>query len=272
MTRKTRAEALKGVADESLFLTTTGNGSVVDPSGVVFPILRQFPDKRVELAGTGFFVAKGGIFITARHVAELILDANRQPTYGLGIIQLMPGGVFVERPVRKVILNDHVDIAIGVCAEMKSQSNGEILDNRILQLTARDPAVGENVFTYAYPDTVTVPNSSRTEVHVNPHYYQGKIEEHFPVKRDSIVLTWPCFQTSMHLHGGASGGPVFDSRGRVFGINTMSMDPHTDISYVTKVSEALSLVIDGIIIPPATAPAQYSLAQLAELGFASVSK
>lgn len=267
---KVREVARVGIASNENFLVRSRDGKTQDASYVIFPILRQHADKKTsELIGTGFFVAKGGIFVTAGHVLKAALEEDERGPFGLGIVQLLPDGSFVERPIRKAIVHDTSDIGIGVCAEMTSSIRGK-LDNPILCLSTRDPALGEHIFTYAYPDTVTEPLEAKTAVYINPHFYAGNIVEHLPNGRDSVLIPWPCFRTSMHIHGGASGGPVFDSSGAVFGINTLSMEPHTDTSYVTKVRDAIGVVIDEISIGEGTELGRYSLGELAARGYAVI--
>lgn len=267
---KIRQTAQVGKSPDERFFTITADGEIQDPGLAIAPIIRQHPDKKTfDLIGTGFFVAKGGIFITARHVLEAVREVHPNGEFGLGLIQQIQGNAFVERPIIRMILNNSVDIGIGICAPMSSPSRGE-LDNPIVRLSTRDPEIGEHVFTYAYPDTIIEAAGNKSAVYLNPHFYEGRIVDHFPIKRDSAVLTWPCFQTSMHLHGGSSGGPVFDSSGAVFGINTTSLQPDTNISYVTKVRDALGLFIGDLRIGSDTDPGSYSIYELALRGFASV--
>jgi hypothetical protein len=58
----------------------------------------------------------------------------------------------------------------------------------------------------------------------------------------------------MWLHGGASGGPVVDSHGRVFAINPASFGGAPDISFVSRVIDILGLTLPEVSIgdsPPA---------------------
>lgn len=266
---KGRPIALNGVADPFYFNTKGDDGISKDPSLAIFPILRQYPDKTLELVGTGFFVATNGIFITARHVLETILNDKGKQAFGLGILQFLGDDNYLQRPIKQVVWSDSVDIAIGICAEMKSPTRG-ILRNPIVSITTKDVEVDAPIFTYAYPDTSIGFAKKRQSIHINPHFYQGSIVEHFPERRDSAVITWPCYQTSMHIHGGASGGPVFGPNGKAFGINTSSLDPDTGTSYVTKINAALSLALTNLIIPPAKEPTPISLQELGRLGFAFI--
>jgi hypothetical protein len=51
----------------------------------------------------------------------------------------------------------------------------------------------------------------------------------------------------MHLHGAASGGPVFNTSGHVFGIASSSYDGMTDISLVTPIISLLDIVIPNAL-------------------------
>lgn len=269
---KTRASAQRGIAPKGKYTALSLAGVRKEPSIAIFPIIRQHLENQThDLVGTGFFVAGNGIFLTARHVFETASADVEGGPYALAIIQFDPDGkTYSERPVRMTICSPTADIGIGIAQEMKHNVTGQLLDNPILRLTPRDPDVGERIATYAYPDTVTEPADNKTAFHFNPHFYDGSVVEHFPERRDSALLTWPCFQTDMHIHGGASGGPVFDASGAVFGVNTASMEPHTDTSYVSKVSDALDLGIAGCKLGLEGEEQIFSLRQLNQLGFAKI--
>lgn len=66
-----------------------------------------------------------------------------------------------------------------------------------------------------------------------------------------------------HVHGGASGGPVFGADGRVFGINSTGWD-QTALSYVSRINELLDLELPSVEFPPGSAPRAMSLRELAK--------
>lgn len=246
---KKRQAAQPGIAPEGTYGAINQKGQLVDPAYAIFPILRQHKDvSKKEIVGTGFFVADGGIFITAKHVLESAYEKGPDAPYFLGIIQFMFDGKFTERALRQICWSNSADIGLGVCQEAKHNVTGALLENPKIRIGLRQPKVGEKISTYAYPDSTAEHLGDRTAIHTFPHFYDGQIVEDFPVGRDSAQLSWPCFQTSMHIHGGASGGPVFDSSGMAIGINTASWDPDTDISYVTKIQAALALPINNVIL------------------------
>jgi hypothetical protein len=182
--------------------------------------------------------------MTAKHVIDIATDDSSDDGAPLWCTDVRPiKGQRNARPIVRTVRHETSDIAFCVLQPLRHVATDELLPICILPLSDRDPQIGVQVFTYAYPDSVVEPDGHRLRVNLSPHFYEGLIAEHYPVQRDIRVLTWPCFQTSMHIHGGASGGPVFDSTGTVFGINTLSMEPQTDISYVTKVRDAFDLPI-----------------------------
>lgn len=239
-----RAAAQPGIAPGEQFVARTPKGTIIDPSSVVYPILRHVgPGADSAIVGTGFFIAQN-VLLTAKHVVDIAMEDDPEGNAPLWCVDVCPAeGQRNTRPIVRTIGHETSDIAVCVLEPLRHVATGEPLLNRILPLSDRDPEIGEQVFTYAFPDSVVEPEGHRLSVDLSPHFYDGLIVEHHSVRRDAAVLAWPCFQTSIHIHGGASGGPVFDSTGAVFGINTLSMEPQTDISYVTKVRDAFDLPI-----------------------------
>jgi hypothetical protein len=68
----------------------------------------------------------------------------------------------------------------------------------------------------------------------------GHVREVFPTARDSIMLNFPCFQSEMPIYGANSGGPVFDLKGRICGVNCSSY-AGTDISFHIPSNALLNL-------------------------------
>jgi hypothetical protein len=102
--------------------------------------------------------------------------------------------------------------------------------------TFNEVGVGSRAVTYAYPRFSNTQDDDSQKVEFNSSYYAGYIREYLPKGRDRILLPGPCYQTCIHIHAGASGGPVFGSHGLAFGINSTRIDG-TDISYVSRISE-----------------------------------
>jgi hypothetical protein len=117
--------------------------------------------------------------------------------------------------------------------------------NPVLTLDMGVPAIGTRVVTYAYPKHSNIIGKDFQKIHFKPTWYDGYLQEYFPDGRDKTMLPGPCYRTSIHMHGGASGGPVFSPNGLVFGINSTGFSD-TDISYVSRVSDIQHLVIHDV--------------------------
>ncbi|MBR8186580.1 serine protease [Burkholderia ambifaria] len=264
-----RAAALVGVAAGEFFQARFQDGRLADPSIAVVPLYRQTGEGRaMAVIGTGFFVAPSTI-VTARHVAESALAPDAQGNPGLWAVQFNANQECLPRAVVHAALHPTTDIALCVLTHMTHDQTGAALSNPALRLSARDPAIGEHVYTYAYPDTVFSQEGERGRLDLNPHFYDGHIVTHYPDGRDRVMLPFPSFETSIHIHGGASGGPVFDAGGAVVGINVSSLrEPDTDCSFIAKVRDAFDLPLPVVFV--AGELEQLTLRELADRGFAQL--
>lgn len=145
-----------GEADQSKFRSYNGDGNPTELSRAIFAILKQNPDTKWDLIGTGFFVTNNGIFITAKHVLLDVLDEDGNQLYPIAIFQFLPDNTYLIRKVIRCTVNDNADVGVGICAEMKNNKTGELLRNKVLTITNEQPTIGEPVFTYAYPNTANV--------------------------------------------------------------------------------------------------------------------
>ena len=236
-----RKSAKIGEANQGNFFVLDDSGQSRMPNEAIVPVLHQFEDERWKLVGTGFFLTGNGLVATARHVLEDFFDQYGRPRGRTEIIQFQPdGSEYFRRRLVRCSLHQQADVAVGVAEQLKFLSNVKPLLNPSITLSARELAVGENVFTYAYPNTVhTLDQPQR--IYVNPRYYAGTISEYFPDGRDSVLLPSSCYQTSMAIHGGASGGPVFDSNGNAVGINSTGYEGCPDVSFISCISDLLAL-------------------------------
>lgn len=259
-----RPEAKFGEADERRFVVfKREDGSIARPSDCIVPVVHVYRG-RMSLLGTGFFIASGGLLVTARHV---LLDVDQDggvSTVPPSIVQWTEDGKAVLRPLVWVAACGDSDIAIALPPALRRASSGEPLMCKPIGLTTRTPEIGETAFTYAYPNTVSV-DTPRPAIHFNPSYYIGRVEEHFPAGRDSTMMPWRCYQTSISLHGGSSGGPVFDRYGNVFGVNCSSIDGAPDVSFVASVVDLLDLPVSIRI--EGQRDGMFTVRRLAELDF-----
>ena len=260
---------MRGEEDQSLFTVKSSNGDSVDPKEAIFPILKHEEDGSVKFLGTGFFVTRLGIFVSAKHVFEDVLDVKGNVKGGLSIIQFDESFKFYFRPVRAFVVHDNADVGVGICASMAHRITGEPLFNKVLTLSMSTPSVGDNVWTYAYPGT-TVTQSGNTEVKYNAKFHVGSVQEYYRNGRDRVMLPYPCYRTSIVLHGGSSGGPVFGKNKKVVGINSTAFEFDADISYISRIQDTLDLRIRDVVMPGESEPAEICLRDLVKISHVAI--
>ncbi len=235
---------MRGSANPEHFAIRADDGKLTDPRLVIFPIFLAREGHPYQFLGTGFFITTFGWFVSAKHVFAAAGSAH-----GLHIVQFIDDTKYHVRPVLGYVGHPNADVAIGVCAEMKHKTAGHLLTNKVLSLDVRTPEVGDTVWTYAYPGT-TVTQSEQQVIALNPNYYVGRVEELLPNGRDRTFLPGPCFRTSMVLHGGSSGGPVFAKPGHVVGVNSTGIDlpPGTDdVSFASWIGDIVPLAVPNVL-------------------------
>jgi hypothetical protein len=151
---------------------------------------------------------------------------------------------------------------------MIHKATGNPFPNRCVTLSATSPRPGHEVCTFAYPKTTIIPGKPQ-EIHFAPTYFTGQVEEYLPDGRDSVLLPCPVYRTSMVLHGGASGGPVFGPDGGAFAVNSTGFG-QDELSYVSCLWEAIDLVIPNVQFPQESKPRSTCLRELIKLGHVTV--
>ena len=74
------------------------------------------------------------------------------------------------------------------------------------------------------------------------------MEQAHPKGRDRGMMRHPCYRVSVDIFGGASGAPIADQKGRVFGVNCTGVKGQSKLGYVTRINELLDLWINDTII------------------------
>lgn len=236
---------LPGEAPPGAYGVKDQRGELTDPRHGIFPIVRYDDEGHLHLLGTGFFITENGIFITARHVLQDPFDEAGREKYPIGLIQFPIEGGFVHRPILRCAEHPIADLAVGIAAQM--EHDGIPLKSTVVTLSIRRPEIGTRIVTFAYPKHASVIEDGIQRVDFRPRYYDGELLEYYPTGRDRTMMPGPCYGTTIRIHGGASGGPVFSPNGYVFGLNSTNLDG-SDISFVTRVDEVFSLQLDDVIL------------------------
>jgi trypsin-like peptidase len=208
----------------------------------------------LELVGTGFYVTRFGHFLTARHVLTEIYE-KQKPSFMFHMLDDEKSALI--RSITMFSSHPAADVALGAL----EHPPGYVF-NSVPTLTTECPRIGEPIVTIAY-DKGT--HQSKGEISIEPKYMSGNFQHAHPDRRDTVMLPFPCYRSSIVIPGGASGGPVFDSQRRVFGINCTGYQ-NNEISYLARVEEVLPLIAHGMILGPDEPPTDRTLLQLAQSG------
>lgn len=118
--------------------------------------MRPTPTSPYLLLGTGFYLVPNGGFATAAHVALEAQQLMSGHPNSVGIIQILPDGRSVFRPVWKFFIHTTADVAFGIPHhEIINNRTGKAYRAKVLSLdTGPPPNIGASISTWAYPFTV----------------------------------------------------------------------------------------------------------------------
>lgn len=216
--------------------------------------------------GTCFAISSQGLVMTARHVIEdaLEIDDNgekKDPDLGIGAVYAAePGREDVGKvpdllggplPAHKVYFSGSHDIALMQLRLPRRRETGETLRMPQLKLGMRIPSEGEPCVGIGYHamDWKPATGAHTHEVVQSYSASQGRIGTVHLMKRDDVLMKFPCFQTDCKLVGGMSGGPVFDGAyGSAIGIVCAGFEVpegENHISYASLARTSLLLVLEA---------------------------
>lgn len=230
----------------------------------IMPVVAMRGNKFIPM-GTCFSISNQGLVLTARHVIDEILamnDGEKSPAdhWWVGALYAakpeinqetttgLTGGILIAN---KVHFSSSLDIAAIHLNLPVNEDTNKPLRMPAHRLSPAIPDIGSKCLAIGYHSMkCTIPNDGVHTHQVIQSYSasRGQIEEiHFP-HRDLSNLTFPCFQVSMRLDAGMSGGPVINENGNVIGVVCSSLgSPEMGgfISYASLIGPSLLLQITG---------------------------
>jgi hypothetical protein len=251
-----------------------------DPLAGTAPIFKLCPDGSAQLIGTGIWLTTDGHLLTAAHVAEDNIGPDGIDVGPIFAIQTLPDRRLLCRAFRRTDKHTRFDLAL---TETMAPEGMEEVSTIPHMLTLEEPERGSRVHTHAflspeqefarerYAGITTfrfegegriTETSQAFAVRYMARVAFGHVTDHFRESRDTVMLPFPCFQSDMPIYGANSGGPVFDSKGRVCGIHCSSFEG-VDISFHVPLKEILSLWMQDVeLIPEDPVPRRRSVMEL----------
>jgi len=262
-------------------IAQTSVGEPIRPNDGVVPLLEEIEKGRLKVVGTGFYITRFGLVMTARHVFEdLCTDLDSTGRVARPCYVLHNGeDSFHLRPIRRYSLLDPQDIAVAQADNFMERVPQRPLINLMARLSTEPPVPGSPVVTYAYPENEILDFTQQDTTNtIVANYYDGRVIGHVD---SGPYMPYPHFRTSIEIRSGASGGPVFCG-GRIIGISCRGWDfaggeqEDDPLSSIIPISAALTLRIEELMIPPNSwefsqipenaRRTAHTLAQLAEYG------
>lgn len=224
----------------------------------IAPIYKVSLSGEPTLIGTGFWVTDKGHLVTAWHVIEENIDDEGVDAGPIYAICMTPDRTHVPRTLRKSYRDKIFDLALSETSGGDDPYYGMTWP---LPMTLDHPEVGDEISTHAFvakgqqffegpPGGTTTSKFSATlyvpdlDLTYSLEYMTrretGQVRMVFSDARDSVMLPFPCFQSEMPIYGANSGGPVFDAKGRICGVNCSSYEG-TNISFHVPIKGVLDL-------------------------------
>lgn len=223
------------------FRSSLADGRSFDPHTAIFPILKEVRPGETRLVGTGFFLTTIGHFVTNKHVIMDVFDSSSGQQRGfLHALHFVRGSEVLVRHITNVCCHDSSDLAVGKMDYHVLIDTGQPLKNAVPRFTTDIPSLGSTVITFSYPESDREFRHGESAT-LRPNCYSGEFKAHCEQARDKTLVTFPHFVSSTTLIGGASGGPVFDDKGRVFAVHSVGGMP--DLSYAARIIDLLVLLV-----------------------------
>jgi hypothetical protein len=92
--------------------TLRGDGQPLLPGEGVVPILKEIGDRRLSIVGTGFYVTRYGLLVTAKHVLEVLAAGDETSLLPSFVCHLGPEMTVYFRSLRRAHLLKSADIGI----------------------------------------------------------------------------------------------------------------------------------------------------------------
>lgn len=235
--------------------------STIDSS--VLPVV-VVSEAELHIVGTAFSVGIAGLLITARHVAEqaLCLCSQIRDSW-VATVYTLPGHDSTGTPqtftnlTHASTMHYHSEFDLAVLIS-RWEHNGAIVPLPGFALDFTLPQSGDRLLALGYTRTAieresNADDSITYQIEQSLVASEGHVMQVYPNGRDLSMLPFPCFETSVRMDPGMSGGPVISGvTGGVCGVvcSGLQEDDHgTFVSFASVAGLILGLE-DPSLEPP----------------------
>jgi hypothetical protein len=222
-------------------------------------VVVELPGWEFHVLGTASLIA-GHLAVTAKHVLEAAtrrFGGKRGPKgievegYSLRLFQVLPGPIYRIWNVCRAWICPS-DIAILHLNLDGTSAPETALEWRVPRLRAMPPPSGQKVLAFGYRESrIEVTEGADGTHHIDLRDIGttsiGEVGQIFPERRDSSMLSFPCFEVRARFAPGMSGGLVIDEDGALCGLvcaGTELADPNAlPLSYAATLWPLLRTVI-----------------------------
>lgn len=226
---------------------------------IALRVIAEFPGWRFYQLGTAVLIG-GRLAVTAKHVLDdpirrfgaIRTGKGLEVTgYSIRLLQVLLGPVYRIWNVSRAWITSS-DIAI-LHIELDRTSEAEPdVEWRAPLVRLVPPLTGQKVLAFGYQESKIEVSETPDGVHhieLNdvPTTSIGEVGQIFPERRDSSMLTFPCFEVHPRFAHGMSGGMVIDEDGALCGLVCAGCEFHDanamPLSYATTLWPILTTVI-----------------------------
>lgn len=223
------------------------NGKIFRNEQGIFPVIYcHKPTSTIKCLGTAFFIHELGIFVTARHVIADVAQDGAAGDSHIMLVQQLSDRQTVSRMVTNLCIHPSADIVVGLAGIARHIRTAEPVNFELApkcRLSFKQIDNGTTLAGFGYPKTERIVNENLTTFNFRGNWSEGAVED-FHIGGTSMLKN-SCYQTTMVIKSGSSGGPVFHN-GHVVGINSSSFEltgEENPISFITPVGYLLPLQV-----------------------------
>jgi hypothetical protein len=197
---------------------------------IALRVIAEFPGWRFYQLGTAVLIG-GRLAITAKHVLEdpirrfgglRTADGLEVTGHSIRLLQVLPGPVYRTWNVSRAWITP-TDIALLHIDLDRTSETEPSIQWRAPVLRLMPPPTGAKVLAFGYRESKievseTVNGGHHIELNDIPTTSIGEVGQIFSERRETSMLTFPCFEVFARFAHGMSGGMVIDEDGALCGL------------------------------------------------------